>query len=121
MSFTPSNTMTQRTLLCPSTSRLKRLDAVGPRPPLVMVLPPMPWFKIATLVLPAELRRLAKSSGQRLLPLVVEPRPSVIESPSATTALASVMVSRPERMYQWSVVSAEDMLAALTLLLADCR
>ena len=50
MSLTPSRRMTQRTPLPPSTSRLKRFKAVGPKPPVVIALPPIPWFKIATLV-----------------------------------------------------------------------
>src|SRR5689334_12982144 len=76
---------------------------------------------MATFVEPLDCSRRTRSSVQRLLPFVVVPRPSVIESPSTAIAFASAIASTPDRMYQWSVVSAEDMLAALTLLLPGCR
>ena len=62
--------------------------------------------------------RFARLSGQRSLPSVVEPRPSVIESPSVTTVLldASAKTSTPVIMYQWAVVDAPDMFAAVTTL-----
>src|SRR6185312_11696751 len=49
-------------------------------------------------------RRAARSSGQRSLPLVVDPWPSVMESPKATTtaALADAATSTPDRKYQCS-------------------
>src|ERR1035437_10519437 len=58
--------------------------------------------------------RLARLSGQRSLPSVVEPRPSVIESPSVTTALlaASAKTSMPVMTYQCAVVDAPVMFAA---------
>ena len=63
-------------------------SARGPRS--VTALPPMPWFITATSSRwarwPAAASR--RSSGQRSLPFVVEPRPSVIESPSTTTPFA---------------------------------
>src|SRR3954471_8755311 len=73
-------------------------------------------------VVPLALSRLARSSGQRLLAFVVEPRPSVMESPSTTMPLAdaSAMTSIPDRMYQSSACIADDMLAALTVLLPVC-
>jgi hypothetical protein len=58
---------------------------------------------------PAELflacNRLSNRSGQRLFRLVVEPRPSVSESPSSTAAAVARgdQVSTPLRKYQWSV------------------
>src|SRR5262249_11435476 len=51
---------------------------------------------------------------------VVEPRPSVIESPSVTTPLleASARTSTPVMMYQWAVLAAPDMSRAVTALVA---
>jgi hypothetical protein len=48
--------------------------------------PPMPALRTAR-GLPAATRRSASSSGYRLLASTVDPKPSVIESPKATTAL----------------------------------
>src|SRR5258707_15831595 len=64
-------------------------------------------------------RRRARLSGQRLLPSVVEPRPSVMESPRVTTPLleVSARTSTPVMIYQWAVVAAPVMLAAETALL----
>ena len=62
-------------------------SAVGPRPPETTLFPPTPWFSTATPAVGAFARRRRdRLSGQRSFPSVVEPRPSVIESPSATTA-----------------------------------
>src|SRR4029077_4143739 len=65
-------------------------------------------------------RRRARLSGQRSLPSVVEPRPSVMESPSVTTPLLrlSAKTSTPVMMYQWAVLAAPAMFAALTALVA---
>src|SRR5215471_11441625 len=121
MSLTPSKMITQRTPLCPRMSRLYRLVPDGPTLLVVTALPPIPAFRTATFVMPPDCSRRARSSGQRSLPFVVDPRPSVIESPRIAIAFADAMVSTPDTTYQWSAVSAEDMLAALTLLLPDCR
>jgi hypothetical protein len=98
-SLTPSNTINHFTPRIWRTSRMKRAWAVGPRPPLSTALPPMPWFRTATLPMVAAFacRRRDRSSGQRLFMSVVEPRPSVIESPSVTSADigGSAMTSRP--------------------------
>src|SRR5689334_12657107 len=67
-------------------------------------------------------RRSARISVQRLLPLVSEPRPSVIESPMMATAFddAGAITSMPEMKYQWSVFPAEAIAAADTSVLPAC-
>ena len=82
MSLIPSSTMSQRTPGCASTSRSRRASAFGPRPSRSRRLPPIPAFSTATCAVAGDAcRRRARTSGQRSLPLVVDPRPSVIESP----------------------------------------
>src|SRR6185436_8660300 len=115
MSFTPSSTTTQCTPGTASTSRSKRASALGPRPSRSRRLPPRPWFSTATFAV-AELprNRWASRFGQRSFLFVVEPRPSVIESPSTTIAdaRASAHTSRPLSTYQWSTVTAPGRSAA---------
>src|SRR5436190_22650517 len=81
----------------------------------------MPMFMTAMFdVAEFAARRAPRTSGQRLLPSVTEPRPSVMESPSVTTALLelSASTSTPVMIYQWAVAAAPDKLAAETTLLA---
>src|SRR5258708_21872146 len=80
-------------------------------PMLTTATPAVGWFVA---------RRLARLSGQRLLPSVVEPRPSVMESPRVTTPLLelSASTSTPVMMYQWAVLAAPAMFAAFTALVA---
>src|SRR5262245_27480679 len=79
----------------------------------------MPWFNTATRAVSGfACRRRARLSGQRLFPSVVEPRPSVMESPSVTTAAVefSARTSTPDRIYQCCVAAAEDRFVAETAL-----
>src|SRR3989442_11540739 len=81
-------------------------------PPMLMLTPDVP--AVNALVL----RRRARLSGQRSLPSVVEPRPSVIESPSVTTALLalSASTSMPVMMYQCAIFDMDGELATETRL-----
>src|ERR1035437_10921638 len=118
MSLTPSNTISHRPPLWLSTPRSNRAGPDGPRPPNTP-LPPIPMLITATPAVGAlVLRRSAILSGQRVFPSVVEPRPSVIESPRVTTALleASARTSTPEMIYQCAVFAAPGKLAAETAL-----
>ena len=79
----------------------------------------MPMLTTATPAVGAlVMSRCASTSGQRLLPSVVEPRPSVMESPSTTMDLLalSAITSTPVMTYQCCVVDAPVMLAAVTTL-----
>ena len=55
---------------------------------------------------PRDRIRSSSWSGQRSFPLVVEPRPSVSESPRMTAAAAAENPSRAPRRYQWSTGTA---------------
>src|SRR6185369_14793133 len=81
--------------------------------------PPMPSLATPTLtVAPFARSRRARSSGQRLLPLVVDPRPSVIESPNVISVPPGVEMNALRFMikYQCSVVTGDAKLAAETTL-----
>ncbi len=87
MSLIPSSTMMSRTPGWSRASRPNRASALAPqhRAPMSTRLPPIPSSATAR-VRPASASSLrARSLGQRASAPAVEPTPSVIESPSATT------------------------------------
>src|SRR5690606_11909425 len=105
------------------TSRLNLLYTVGPNPPEMTALPPIPWFSTAIwAVTSSACNRPARISGQRLSWLGIEPRPSVIESPSVTTAAAFgllVQTSIPEIIYQRFVTAGAGIRTESTAELAE--
>lgn len=98
---------------CATTSRSMRPSALGPSPSASTRLPPAASLTTATTtteaapvpVLASDCRRAASWSGQRSLPLVVLPRPSVMLSPTMTREpnRDGSHASMPVRKYQWSV------------------
>ena len=124
MSLIDSRTMTWVTPGCRSTSRSNRESAFGPniafgfggpsvsgtgspawrrnsKPGLSLRtrFPAMPTFRTAGARSPyASASRRARKSGQRLFVSVVEPVPSVIESPSVTIAPGAVALRTSTRV-----------------------
>src|SRR6266849_4264935 len=108
MSLVPSNKITASIPACAKTSRPNLASAFCPQQgELVSTrLPPIPAFSTAVLVSPAS-RRRARTSVQRSFLSGREDAPSVIESPSATTAAftsAGASTSTALRKYHDPVV-----------------
>src|SRR5262245_61358679 len=106
--------MTYLKLLCESTSRSNRDRTLGPTTLSNRRLPPIPSLTTDRSRLRL-IRRSANLSGHRRLALPVEPTPSVIESPIATTALVVLCArtsidDRKKRPWEVDAIGSEPAL-----------